>query len=1178
MANIKKILSCLLVAALLLSAMPLVSVNLSTAFSAFAAEREAVDGGKVNENISWTVYSDGTLTVSGEGDMPDFVTDEYQDELDPEGLPEWYKHRDIITYVVVEEGISSIGDRAFAFLYNVKNVSLSEGITEIGKDSFALMINLKEVELPSTVKIIGHEAFAYDFALKKINLPEGLETIGTGAFEACFSLEELIVPGTVKNFSPMSMLYTFSLKKFVMNEGSNFEYRGDDIVAEEEMVFAGLFSLEYLSIPSTVTTEGTVSLHAPFLKELRNASMRFAVKNPVSVKSTSSAEYQINMMLFDSIYSMVSSFIDDEIDGMMIYEDFDMDEFMYEICGFDFSLIESFVDTGAVDREEMIEILSIVAGREDTPFSSYTEAQLDISFSEEINSMLTGVPYVSNTMVYCYDNSAQHDVLKDGKGAYSRHILLDDNKECSDELVLEGTYTKEDNEDYYFSYRIDTATRTLILDGYGDMPSWSHPYDEEIGTSTSYPPWVNCSHLYDTIIFAEGSNITSISEFAFVCSDATDIYIPSSVQDIANGAFFSCKGIRVHIAEGCNFNLTAFSMDYTDSVTEYIVDENNTRYFSYDGALYFRQDFDLDNGFVNGTEISAILPGPMLLNVPNKRTEVTIMDGTKTIGMYAFAYSDVEEINLPDSVEYYMPYAAMYCMNLKSLNLNSAKDLSKLVPGMWAHSFFVYCYSPFIDKVSVTEENEAFFIHESGAVLSKDKKVLHYYPEGIPKAEFAIPEGVESAGVFALGVNEYVKSLVIPASMKVLSEVNCFFLNKLTVLNPELEIEGDLWLNPWTVIYGYPGSTAEAYAAEYGHEFVPISGCVHSGGTATCESLAVCDLCGQEYGTLGDHIPESYTENESCTVNGYTMTYCAVCFEELDFEVIEAKHLWPENYTVITSATCTQEGLEKRTCQRCPEEDNRVIPVAEHDYNDEFTVDIASTCTENGSMSRHCKNCSTVTDVTEITAPGHSFSEWTTVKEATFTEKGLKERICITCLYTETEDIPVLEHKTYEDKDSGVKVTVGKDAYNSNDIQVDIKEVFDGSHYLIPGFSNQKAWDITTLIGGEETQPAAPVYVQIPLPEDFNAKKVVVYHINSQTGEREKVATEVIDGYVCFYAASFSVYIIVDESSVTEGDIPVDCGHICHNKGFFVIFWKIIQFFSKLFNINPVCECGAAHY
>ena len=45
-----------------------------------------------------------------------------------------------------------------------------------------------------------------------------------------------------------------------------------------------------------------------------------------------------------------------------------------------------------------------------------------------------------------------------------------------------------------------------------------------------------------------------------------------------------------------------------------------------------------------------------------------------------------------------------------------------------------------------------------------------------------------------------------------------------------------------------------------------------------------------------------------------------------------------------------------------------------------------------------------------------------------------------------------------------------------------------------------------------------------------------------------------------------------------EKDDSSRCTHMCHKDGFMGFIWKIVKFFWKLFGMNPVCECGAAHY
>ena len=59
----------------------------------------------------------------------------------------------------------------------------------------------------------------------------------------------------------------------------------------------------------------------------------------------------------------------------------------------------------------------------------------------------------------------------------------------------------------------------------------------------------------------------------------------------------------------------------------------------------------------------------------------------------------------------------------------------------------------------------------------------------------------------------------------------------------------------------------------------------------------------------------------------------------------------------------------------------------------------------------------------------------------------------------------------------------------------------------------------------------------------------------------------------------FSVYAPKNSSVSNETDLLTGyCDHMCHQGGIMGFFWKIVNFFSKLFGSNPVCECGFAHY
>ncbi len=55
-------------------------------------------------------------------------------------------------------------------------------------------------------------------------------------------------------------------------------------------------------------------------------------------------------------------------------------------------------------------------------------------------------------------------------------------------------------------------------------------------------------------------------------------------------------------------------------------------------------------------------------------------------------------------------------------------------------------------------------------------------------------------------------------------------------------------------------------------------------------------------------------------------------------------------------------------------------------------------------------------------------------------------------------------------------------------------------------------------------------------------------------------------------------YTVVNNHGVTLIDTDGDCDHLCHKTGFANFIWKIVQLLWKLFKLNPVCECGVAHY
>ena len=116
-----------------------------------ALEAGVVASGTCGENLTWVLDEDGTLMISGEGEMQNYYS--------PSNAP-WYGKRIEIAAVVVELGVTSIGVRAFSECENLTNVNLPESVICIGNAAFFDCKALTDVYIPDCVTEIGDSVFS----------------------------------------------------------------------------------------------------------------------------------------------------------------------------------------------------------------------------------------------------------------------------------------------------------------------------------------------------------------------------------------------------------------------------------------------------------------------------------------------------------------------------------------------------------------------------------------------------------------------------------------------------------------------------------------------------------------------------------------------------------------------------------------------------------------------------------------------------------------------------------------------------------------------------------------------------------------------------------------------------------------------------------------------------------
>lgn len=226
----KRLISLLLAFSMMLTFLP------AGAVSAFAEESTPLtyDCGEtphtVTATLSWNNDGDETytLTITGDGPMANY--DRYITSSNDSYAP-WYKKIQNITRLIVEDGVTTLGDNILYYSYsdsnsdfhsfhpNLREVKLPEGLSCIGASAFCDSPELTEVKIPSTVTKIKQSAFSRCTGLKEIELPPQLEEVDYSSFYGCSGLTEITIPSSVKIIRSGAFEGCTSLESVTLSEG-----------------------------------------------------------------------------------------------------------------------------------------------------------------------------------------------------------------------------------------------------------------------------------------------------------------------------------------------------------------------------------------------------------------------------------------------------------------------------------------------------------------------------------------------------------------------------------------------------------------------------------------------------------------------------------------------------------------------------------------------------------------------------------------------------------------------------------------------------------------------------------------------------------------------------------------------------------------------------------------------
>ncbi len=233
-------------------------------------------GKETPEDVTWRLEgftNNYALFISGTGEMADYG---YSSQP-------WNTNTEYIKTVLIENGVTSIGECAFCGCNGLTSISIPASVTSIGAEAFNGCSNLTTVSIPASVTSIGNYAFGYcsaltsieipasvtsigeeafnNTALTSIEIPASVTSIGNGAFNDCEKLTSITVAEGNANYSNDTNGVLFNkdkttLIKYPKGNNADLYEIPDNVTSICEKAFAGCEDLETVTLPDDVTSIG----------------------------------------------------------------------------------------------------------------------------------------------------------------------------------------------------------------------------------------------------------------------------------------------------------------------------------------------------------------------------------------------------------------------------------------------------------------------------------------------------------------------------------------------------------------------------------------------------------------------------------------------------------------------------------------------------------------------------------------------------------------------------------------------------------------------------------------------------------------------------------------------------------------------------------------------------------
>ncbi|MCH5184876.1 MAG: leucine-rich repeat protein [Oscillospiraceae bacterium] len=603
---------------------------------------EAVSG-ECGDNLTWVLDEEGTLTISGTGDMWSWNSSS--------SVP-WYSYRNDIKNITVNNGVTTIGSYAFSDCGRLTSITIPSALTSIGKRAFEYSSSLTDIYIsdwaawfdvsfddlysnplfyvkniyingkritdiiiPSGVTSIGNYAFAGYSDFTNITIPDGVTSIGDSAFEYCSGLTSITIPDSVTNIGNSAFSACSGLTGITIPPG---------VTRIRERAFYGCSDLKSITIPPGATSIDGYAFYG--------CSGLTGITIPDSVTSIGSYAFYDCTGLTSVYISDLAAYLN------MFFADAEANPMCYAN--------NLYVNNARVEGD-----LIIPSDAKKIPVCAFygCDDLTSVTIPSEVTSIgklaFSGCSGLTSITI-------PSGVISIGDYAFDRCTGLTD-------------ITADENNRYYASEDgvlfNKTKTETVRYPPRKNGTTYTIP---DSVTSIGTDAFSFCKNLTHIEI---PSGVTSIGGYAFeYCSGLTSLTIPSGVTSIEEGTFQYCSGLKsINIPNGVT-NIELYAFSHCSGLTSLIipsevkrirvyafedsglngitVDENNKYYASEAGVLFNKNKTQLVYYPAGKIEMTYVIPGSVTsistgaFNYCRNLAGIEIPDSIKTIDVTAFSY------------------------------------------------------------------------------------------------------------------------------------------------------------------------------------------------------------------------------------------------------------------------------------------------------------------------------------------------------------------------------------------------------------------------------------------------------------------------------------------------------------------------------------------------------------